>query len=167
MQNHWLRELQHRAISGQIPYQAVQGRGSLVKYNPARKVRSTPFAPTLFFHLKGLLSSQHGASIPGSATAVPSSIVNLRRTPEATAEAARLLKSEPAFRVPFAREIFPMRNRGNEKQSCGGVSGSWCARLELQFRGSDIHWFPRTSTRYYRKARSVLLSTFEKMPQGL
>ena len=35
--------------------------------------------------------------------------IALGRKPEATAVAARLLKSEPAFRVPFARDIFPMR----------------------------------------------------------
>ena len=35
--------------------------------------------------------------------------IALGRTPEATAEAARLLKSEPALRVPFAHDIFPMR----------------------------------------------------------
>jgi adenylate cyclase len=35
--------------------------------------------------------------------------IALGRTPEATAAAARLLKRQPAFRVPFARNIFPMR----------------------------------------------------------
>jgi hypothetical protein len=52
LRNHWLRKLQHRAISGQAPYQAVHGRGSPVKYYPASKIRSTPVAPTLFFQLK-------------------------------------------------------------------------------------------------------------------
>src|SRR5437879_3435208 len=50
--NHWLRKLQHRAISGQVPYQAVHGRGSPVKYNPASKIRSAPVVPTLFFQIE-------------------------------------------------------------------------------------------------------------------
>ena len=35
--------------------------------------------------------------------------IALGLTPEATGEAARLLKSEPALRVPFVYDIFPMR----------------------------------------------------------
>jgi hypothetical protein len=60
--NHWPRKLQHRAISGQVPYQAVHGRGSPVKYDPASKICSTPVAPALFFQLK--VPFRHSTRLP-------------------------------------------------------------------------------------------------------
>ncbi|MGH6715546.1 MAG: adenylate/guanylate cyclase domain-containing protein, partial [Bradyrhizobium sp.] len=106
------------ALMSVMPNPAIESFQRMVRLSPLDPLINLARCGICFAHFQasryeeGFEMAKTLIQMEPSAHSAGAYIVNaiaLGHIPEATAAAARLLEREPAFRVPFARDIFPMR----------------------------------------------------------